>query len=224
MFLVAGAILGFNYFYFKRSNYCSASGEGFLEIVKNTDSYYKFVIHSYLCKLEGYNLILSNLKLPNKSGRFTSIDLVMICESGIYVFDSKNLDGWIYGAERNEIWSGHINGSGVLNFPNPIWENAKRIDCIKPIVDLRQDVFYKSYIVFSKNSILRNVNVRSDNVGVFSIEETLSTVCCDMENATRLFTKADIDDIYVKLSKYSASEPSLSKFSEKNIQKACLNR
>lgn len=33
------------------------------------------------------------------------IDLIMISETGIYVFESKNYSGWIFGDEKQRYWT-----------------------------------------------------------------------------------------------------------------------
>ena len=43
---------------------------------------------------------LNNLTLPTKNGT-TQIDHVIVSRHGIFVIESKNIDGWIFGDERS---------------------------------------------------------------------------------------------------------------------------
>lgn len=54
--------------------------------------------------MEGYYVVLKNLYLPMK-GKTTEIDLLMIHEKGIFVFESKNYSGWIFGSEDQLKWT-----------------------------------------------------------------------------------------------------------------------
>ena len=38
------------------------------------------------------------------NGKKTEIDVLMIYKSGIYVFESKNYGGWIYGDQYEDTW------------------------------------------------------------------------------------------------------------------------
>ena len=41
--------------------------------------------------------ILRNVYLPKENGQTSEIDLLYITEKGIFVFESKNYSGWIFG-------------------------------------------------------------------------------------------------------------------------------
>lgn len=43
---------------------------------------------------------MTNLYLPKEDGSTTEIDLIMLSETGILVFESKNYSGWIFGDEK----------------------------------------------------------------------------------------------------------------------------
>lgn len=47
---------------------------------------------------------LFNLYLPKPDGGTSEVDVVMICEKGIFVFESKNYSGWIFGDEGKPMW------------------------------------------------------------------------------------------------------------------------
>ena len=63
-------------------------------------------IFEVLKDLESSPLFLFNLYLPTKNkDKFSEIDVIMIHYSGIYIFESKNLKGWIFGNENNRFWT-----------------------------------------------------------------------------------------------------------------------
>lgn len=41
--------------------------------------------------------------LKKNDGSTIELDIVMIHETGIYVFESKNYSGWIFGSEKKQI-------------------------------------------------------------------------------------------------------------------------
>ena len=55
--------------------------------------------------LEGTKRYLFNLYLPKDDGGTTEIDVVFLHDSGMYVFESKNYSGWIFGTETQKNWT-----------------------------------------------------------------------------------------------------------------------
>jgi hypothetical protein len=62
--------------------------------------------------------------LSKKDGSTTEIDLIMIDETGIYVFESKNYSGWIFGDEKRKNWVQTLENRQKNYFYNPIWQNG----------------------------------------------------------------------------------------------------
>lgn len=64
------------------------------------------VLSQILKSVEGKFKILMNLKVPIE-GKTTEIDLLMLHETGIYVFEVKNYKGIIYGDMNGKRWTAH---------------------------------------------------------------------------------------------------------------------
>ena len=70
--------------------------------------------------------LLKNLYLP-ADGKTTEIDQVMIHHRGIFVVESKNYSGWIFGDEEGLYWTQSLKGNVRNRFYNPIRQNANHI-------------------------------------------------------------------------------------------------
>lgn len=46
--------------------------------------------------------ILRNIYVPKDNGETSEIDLLYITQKGIFVFESKNYSGWIFGDEKSQ--------------------------------------------------------------------------------------------------------------------------
>jgi len=101
--------------------------------------------HSYNYK------ILRNLNI----GTHCEIDLVWIHETGIYVFESKNISGQIYGDENSNQWCKILNNRTKKQFYNPIFQNNGHINALKRI--LGNHYPYCSIIVFSERCELKDI-------------------------------------------------------------------
>ena len=81
-----------------------------------------------------YFKILNNLYLSTKNSS-TEIDVVTIHETGIYVFESKNFSGWIYGGYKQKEWTQKLEHF-QNHFYNPIWQNKGHISALKNVFHL----------------------------------------------------------------------------------------
>ena len=84
--------------------------------------------------------ILRNLYIPYRS-IVTEIDLILLHETGIYVFESKNYSGWIFGNEKHQYWTQSLKGGRKFKFYNPIFQNRTHINAVINQLELpRQDL------------------------------------------------------------------------------------
>jgi hypothetical protein len=102
--------------------------------------------------------ILRNVYIPKRNGEFSEIDVLLLHETGVYVFESKNLSGNIYGNADKPHWL-RYRKNGEKNFiPNPIKQNEGHVNYLRDF--LKQDK-YKfrvfSLIVFGLNAKLNAI-------------------------------------------------------------------
>lgn len=188
---------------YRRSNYKSASGNNFFKTVHNTGNYGEFLTFSTLEKLKGHHKLMTNLYIPKEDGTTTEIDLLMLSQTGIYVFESKNYSGWIFGDEKNKNWTQTFPNKQKHRFFNPIWQNKGHINALKSVLELTDDNLYKSYITFSKRCTLKEINVTSPNVKVMKRNELNKTIVQDIEFSSNILTIEEVNELYNKLQKYA---------------------
>lgn len=64
------------------------------------------------------------------NGRSSQIDHVVISRYGVFVIETKNYSGTIYGSENAEHWTQYLQGEGY-EFLNPIKQNRSHVWAIK---------------------------------------------------------------------------------------------
>ena len=101
--LTFSLLIGPKYFTFQKSNYKQASGNTFVKTLLDKGNYGEFLTFIQLEKLNSSIKLLTNLYLPKSDGSTTEIDSLMLSETGLYVFESKNYSGWIFGDEKVKI-------------------------------------------------------------------------------------------------------------------------
>lgn len=53
---------------------------------------------------------INNVTLPKNNGMTTQIDHIIVSVFGIFVIETKNYKGWIFGNEKQEKWTQVIKG------------------------------------------------------------------------------------------------------------------
>jgi hypothetical protein len=193
----------FDYFKFRGSKYQQSSGNTFLKTLFDKGKYGEFLTYSQLEKLTGRYRLMTNLYLPKKDGSTTEIDLLMLSETGLYVFESKNYSGWIFGDEKTKNWMQILPNKQKEPFYNPIWQNKTHITALKSALAIENDKLFKSYIIFSERCTLKKINVSSSNVKVIKRNDLLPTIKRDFNNNEKVLTQIDVDFMFTKLNKFA---------------------
>lgn len=199
------------YLGYRGSGYRHESGNGFLKTISDKGNYGEYLTFKYLERLAGHKRIMTNLYLPKADGSTTEVDLIMICQTGIYVFESKNYSGWIFGDERYKNWTQTLQSKQKYSFFNPIWQNNGHISAIKYALGMDRGDLYKSYIVFSERCTLKKINVTSENVTVIKRNNLIKTISRDISTAQKILSVEGVNNIYSSLQKYALADDSLKK-------------
>ncbi|KOS63460.1 NERD domain-containing protein [Lysinibacillus agricola] len=142
---------------------------------------------------------LLNVYVPKRnSDELTEIDLLYIDRTGLYVIESKNYSGWIFGNETQQQWTQTMPNKKKYKFFNPIRQNATHIRAIQDFLELPKEAIH-SIIVFSERCTLKKVIVTSQNVHVIKREDLRRFIQTQKQTATQFFSQDDIQTIYNKL-------------------------
>ena len=107
------------------------------------ESLLNFLIGLTLNK-EKYRL-LKDVTLRTEDGT-TQIDHIIVSEHGVFVIETKNYKGWIFGNEQSRTWTQNIYGK-KHSFQNPLHQNYKHLKELQKLLDLDDDQIF-SVVVF----------------------------------------------------------------------------
>lgn len=113
--------------------------------------------------------ILKNVYIPKEDGTTTEIDLLYITQKGIFVIESKNYSGWIFGNEKDAFWTSSLPNGQKNRFYSPIKQNESHIKYLKQF--LGEGIPFYSMIVFSERCELKKVIVESKDIHVVKRED-----------------------------------------------------
>lgn len=98
-----------------------------------------------------YHLI-KNVTLPTEDGT-TQIDHVLVSEFGVFVVETKNMKGWIFGSPHQRFWTQKIFRSNYT-FQNPLHQNYKHVKTLQALLGLGNHQMH-SVVVFVGDSRLK---------------------------------------------------------------------
>ena len=90
---------------------------------------------------------LNGITLPRANGGSTQIDHVIVSVYGIFVIETKNYKGWIYGSEKQRQWTQAFPNGSKYKFQNPLRQNYLHIKTLADLLDLELSYFH-SMIAF----------------------------------------------------------------------------
>jgi len=200
--LVIGISLYFKKKKYDNSNYKKESGIEFRRVWKDKGIYGEYLTFNELEKIKGDHRILTNVYLPKGNGETTEVDLIYIHETGIYVLESKNYSGWIFGDENSKTWMQTLPNRYKQKFYNPIWQNNTHIKYLMEALKVdAKDI--KSIIVFSDRCVLKKIDVYSENVKVINRNNLNRTIEGLIDNSPNIYPLGKIIELYYELKPYT---------------------
>ena len=117
--------------------------------------------------------IFNNVTIPSERIGSSQIDHLVISRYGIFVIESKNYQGWIFGRAHEAHWTHSMPGGKVkIPFQNPIYQNFSHIKSLCALLpSIKQDNFF-NIVVF--NSVGKFMSDSIENV--VSSDELISAI------------------------------------------------
>jgi len=88
---------------------------------------------------------LHDITLQTPDGT-TQIDHVVVSPYGVFVIETKNMKGWIFGTEKQAEWTQKIFRK-TYRFQNPLRQNYKHVKAIEDLLQMSPDAVH-SIVVF----------------------------------------------------------------------------
>ncbi len=89
--------------------------------------------------------VMDNITVSSISGT-TQVDHVVVSPYGVFVIETKNYKGWIFGNSRDKYWT-QTTPSNKSRFQNPIRQNYAHVKALEAVTGLDESIFH-SMVVF----------------------------------------------------------------------------
>lgn len=173
--------------------------------------------------LDGF--VLHNVYIPKETGGTAEIDVLFITRKGVFVFESKNYCGYIFGNDKSKYWTVSLYAgkdwlgrslTRKIKFYNPIWQNRTHIKALQRIIDPSIPAY--SLIIFSDRSTIMSIDFDPEKSQILQssqLNQFFSNVCLYYPDTV---TTDQINDIYNLLIPYAQAQAS-----EKNAHIETIN-
>lgn len=88
----------------------------------------------------------------NIQGKSVQIDHLIISTYGIFVIETKNYKGWIFGYENSEYWTQNLYGTKYKLY-NPVRQNKYHVNALSKLLGLPLDNFIPIVVFTNKASL-----------------------------------------------------------------------
>ncbi|PGM87565.1 nuclease-related domain-containing protein [Bacillus cereus] len=156
--------------------------------------------------------VLHDVTVHTEYGDTTQIDHIVIAETGVFVIETKNYEGWIYGDEKAARWTQGIFRN-KHSFQNPLRQNYKHTKAIEWIME--QQLPCISIAAFHPKCSLKRVNVPSKDKHVLYYNNLKK--CIESYNDVKL-TKDEVKHIYQTILRANITDKDIKKKHVKYLQ------
>lgn len=104
--------------------------------------------------------LLDNVTLPTKDGGTTQIDHILVSKYGVFVIETKDYSGWIFGSKHGRKWTQSFPKK-KYKFQNPIHQNNKHINELSMLFEIFDKKVFKSIIVFTNKSKFKSKEIKN---------------------------------------------------------------
>lgn len=119
------------------------------------------IVANKLDWLSGEYIVLNDVLLPAKYGT-SQVDHIVVSPFGIFVIETKNYKGWIFGHENSEQWTQSLVGhksffgwtSRKYKMGNPIRQNIAHVRAVRNLLKDLGDFHIIPIVVFSNKASL----------------------------------------------------------------------
>ena len=163
---------------------------------------------------------IHNVTLPTLDGT-TQIDHIFISCFGIFVVETKNMKGWIFGREHQKQWTQKIFKNS-FKFQNPLHQNYKHVKTLESSLGVPSELIH-SVIVFTGDSTFKSPmphNVTHGTDYIKYIKSFRKSVLSEIQTQ-EIITKIQSERLAPSWETHRKHVQQLKNRSHSNVEKKC---
>ncbi|WP_138420569.1 nuclease-related domain-containing protein [Aquibacillus sediminis] len=171
------------------------------------------------------DIMIKNAK--SKTG-YSQIDHLVFSPYGIFVIETKNYQGTIYGGRDRKTWL--VNGK--FKFMNPFRQNYGHVEALKELVDPKHHASFISMISFTKRCTFKVEpelrKITSNDLIVYDIELSefihRKVSVNKLQHQEPFLTQQEITDIHNTIANANIEDPAIRAKHNERIQKGTASQ
>ena len=116
----------------------------------------EFKVNTRLNFLGNEYISLNDILTKSSNGNTPQIDELVLSEYGIFIIETKNYKGWIFGNEKSENWT-QVIFKEKHTFRNPIKQNWSHVYALKNVLSEFPNIHYFPIVVFTGDATLKGI-------------------------------------------------------------------
>lgn len=138
----------------------------------------EFKVNTHLSFLGNEYIVIKDILIKTSNGFTSQIDELVLSEYGVFVIETKNYKGWIFGNEKSENWT-QVIYKEKHTFRNPIKQNWSHIYALKNILSEFSFIKYYPIVVFSGSATLKNIESSIPVIYANQLNSTIRNHCVE---------------------------------------------
>lgn len=108
----------------------------------------------YLSELFEKHQVFRNIEVPNAHGELVNIEILVVYNNGIYIFEPQPYKGFVYGGCGDSEWACRLEKESTsFVIKNPISKGYQKNAHVKQYLDIHNKYIY-SYVIYSDEAIV----------------------------------------------------------------------
>ena len=161
---------------------------------------------------------LNDILIKSSNGNTSQIDELVLSEYGIFIIETKNYKGWIFGNEKSENWT-QVIFKEKHTFRNPIKQNWSHVYALKNVLSEFPNIHYFPIVVFTGDATLKDIE---STVPVIYSNRLISTI--KNLSSEKCLSQTEVEKIKSILESVEITEKMARKEHVKNIKQNIVEK
>ena len=178
----------------------------------------EFKVNTRLNFLGNEYISLNDILIKSSNGNTSQIDELVLSEYGIFIIETKNYKGWIFGNEKSENWT-QVIFKEKHTFRNPIKQNWSHVYALKNVLSEFPNIHYFPIVVFTGDATLTGIESTVPVIYSNKLNSTIKNL-----SSEKCLSQTEVEKIKSILESVEITEKMARKEHVKNIKQNIVEK
>lgn len=178
----------------------------------------EFKVNTRLNFLGNEYISLNDILIKSSNGNTSQIDELVLSEYGIFIIETKNYKGWIFGNEKSENWT-QVIFKEKHTFRNPIKQNWSHVYALKNVLSEFPNIHYFPIVVFTGDATLKGIESTVPVIYSNKLNSTIKNL-----SSEKCLSQTEVEKIKSILESVEITEKMARKEHVKNIKQNIVEK